>query len=256
MKVIIIEDEAPAARRLTDLLNKQEKPFEILAVLDSIADSVEWLRTNDSPDLIFMDIMLADGQSFDIFEQTTVVSPVIFTTAYDEFALKAFQVNSIDYLLKPIDPRLLTKAIDKLAALQAGNSDIGKLLAGYLQANSPVTTHQEQYKERFLIKIGEKMIPVPVTDVAYFYSEDRVIFLNTYQDKRYIIDFTLDELEKLLNPRQFFRLNRQFIASFKSIKQIHPFFNGKLRLHLFPDHPEGVVISKDKGPLFKQWLDQ
>jgi len=161
MKVIIIEDEAPAARRLTDLLNKQEKPFEILAVLDSIADSVEWLRTNDSPDLIFMDIMLADGQSFDIFEQTTVVSPVIFTTAYDEFALKAFQVHSIDYLLKPIDPRLLTKAIDKLVALQAGNSDIGKLLAGYLQANS-VATHQEQYKERFLIRVGEKISPGPL----------------------------------------------------------------------------------------------
>lgn len=256
MKVVIIEDEAPAARRLQDLLEKQEKSFEVLAVLDSIYDSVQWLLGHESPDLIFMDIMLADGQSFEIFEKVEVKAPVIFTTAYDEYALKAFTVNSIDYLLKPIDPPLLSKAISKLQSLRSGNPDIGKLIASFINDKMPGHILAEQYKERFLVKTGEKMIPIAISEIAYFYTEDRVAFLMTFLEKRFMIDFTLDELEKMLNPRQFFRFNRQFIGAFGAVKHIHPFFNGKLKIYLKPEFAGGTIISKDKAPVFKQWLNQ
>ncbi|TAH26579.1 MAG: DNA-binding response regulator [Cytophagales bacterium] len=258
MKVLIVEDESPAARRLKQLIITCSKEIEILATLDSIQQVVVWTSQNPAPDLIFMDIQLADGISFEIFNKTSILSPIIFTTAYDEYALRAFKNNGIDYLLKPVVQEELDNAIQKYHQLKKQlsenksidhSSNIERLLVD-LKLN-------QNYKSRFLIKIGEKMISILTDNIAYFSSEDKLVFAITMDGKRHPLDYSLDEIEGMVDPKIFFRLNRQYISKINAIQSIHNYFNGKLKLFLTPPTPANkeVVVSREKASHFKQWLE-
>ena len=256
MKVLILEDEALAAQRLKKLLLEIDPGIEIEETIDSIEQAVEWLNEFPAPELIFMDIMLADGESFEIFERTAVNAPVIFTTAYDEFAIRAFKVNSIDYLLKPIEPVLLAQALRKYASLAIVPNDLKQLLQLMIPGGFRKVENGNEYKKRFLVKSGDKFIPVNITEVAYFSFVNKLTFLTTHSQKRYMLDHTLDELEAMVDPLVFFRLNRQYIAAVSAIKLVHNYFNGKLKVMIIPDIPEGVVVSKERAQTFKTWLSK
>ena len=252
MNILIIEDEAPAARRLKKMILEIDPEVNVMAMYDSIETSVKWFNANEQPDLIFMDIELADGQSFEIFNQVKITAPVIFTTAYDEYALQAFKVNSIDYLLKPIETNALLNAIQKFKTLRENYSKTPEYdFKHLLKTLSPA----QNYKSRFLIKTGEKFVSIEKESIAYFLSEEKATFLITFDNKRFIMDQTLDELEKITDPILFFRLNRQIIANIKAIGSIHNYFNGKLKLTLKPELKEEVIVSREKAPAFKDWLD-
>lgn len=255
MKILIIEDEALAAKRLKNLLLDNDPAFTILDVIDSVEDAVFWFKDHAPPDLIFMDIMLADGQSFEIFEHVEIRTPVIFTTAFDEFAIQAFKVNSIDYLLKPVEPQLLEGALRKFHSMAPAPDNFRAIMESLLiSGRDPVV--RPQYRNRFLIRQGDKFIPVSVTDAAHFSFEDKLSFLNSFANKRYMLDYTLDELDKMLDPEVFFRLNRQYITSFSAVRSVHNYFNGKLKVYVEPDVPEGVIVSKNRANQFKNWLNR
>lgn len=256
MKVVIIEDEAPAVRRLELLLTNYDPQIQILATPDSIEDAVMWFKKHPHPDLVFMDIMLADGQSFEIFEQVELQVPIIFTTAYDEFAIKAFKVNSIDYLLKPIEPDLLEFSLKKYKSLLPSPQKMKDVIEALLTGRYNSPEHIPPFKTRFLVKVGDKFLPVPVTEVAYFSFEEKLCFLHTNEGKRYMLDHTLDELETLLNPGNFFRLNRQIIVFINAINTVHNYFNGKLKVYIKDALPDGVVVSKEKAQPLKLWLNR
>jgi len=253
MKVLIIEDERPAAKRLTKMVKTSRPNCEIIDTLDTVEGAVDWLNNHHKPDLIFMDVQLADGISFEIFGQTEVNAPIIFTTAYDEYALQAFKVNSLDYLLKPIDPEELNKALgqyDKYA-LQGGQSMDTNVITHLLN-----TLTKKEYKERFLVKIGQQLTYLKVCDIAYFYSEDGLIFACQQNGKRHNLDYTLDQLADLLNPNDFFRINRKIITHLPSIKKIHTYFNSRLKLELAPNTELETIVSRDRVSDFKKWLDK
>ncbi len=248
MKIVIIEDEAAAVRQLKRILTKTAISFDILAELDSIESAVNWFQNHPAPELIFLDIHLSDGLSFDIFKQIEVNCPIIFTTAYDNYAIQAFKVNSIDYLLKPIREVELKNAIRKLENLRP--APLQNQLAQLLNTFQPP---QKSYKTRFLVKKRDELLPIEAKDIVYFYSEDKLTFLQMANTK-HIINHSLDELENLLPPTDFFRLNRKVIASFSAIQRIHKYFNGKLLVELQPKWTEKVIVSRDKAVLFKEWL--
>ncbi len=256
MKVLIVEDEAPAFRRLQTLLQEIDTSIQIVEVIDSVKEALKWFRTYELPDLIFMDIQLADGLSFEIFEQVKIPKPIIFTTAYDEYMLKAFKVNSIDYLLKPLNKKDLANSLIKLKEMKksfGGNSQ--QDLKGILQTFKN-DLHETQYKSRFLVKTADRLVSVPTENIAYCYTENGLVSIRTNSDKRYILDYPLDEIEKQLNPKLFFRLNRQFIANLEAIDEIHQYFKGKLLVKLQPNCMEEVIISREKASVFKKWLDE
>lgn len=254
MKVVIIEDEAPAARRLQKLLEEQVQTIEVLAKLDSVAAAVEWFKAGNNPDLILMDIQLSDGLSFDIFDAITPQSPIIFTTAYDDYAIKAFKVNSIDYLLKPIDKDELSIALNKFKNL---NSTPNKNNIDFLEVLKEFKEGTAQYKSRFLVKLGQKFIPVPISDIAYFYAENKSVYLISHEGNKYIIDYSLDQLEADLDPHRFIRANRQYMLTEGAIESIHSSFGSKLKVYIKPNTGEvAITISKEKATSFKQWLNQ
>jgi two-component system, LytTR family, response regulator LytT len=249
MKILVVEDEAPAARRLVKLIQEAVSEANIVQVLDSVESTVNWLRANPSPDLLLLDIHLADGNSFLIFEQTEVKCPVIFATAFDEYAIKAFKVNSIDYLLKPIEKAELQKALLKFKHLKGtATIDMQQLLAMLKEEKS-------EYKERFLARVADRLVPIEVAHIHYFVAEDKLIYLQTPTHK-YPIDFTLDELENLLNPKHFFRLNRKVLGHLQSIQKIHNHLNGKLKITLTPNYAEELFVSREKASEFKAWLEK
>jgi DNA-binding LytR/AlgR family response regulator len=253
MRVLIIEDEAPAYRRLHNLLDQNSNDFEILDVIDSVSDAVKWLRNHKMPELIFSDIQLSDGLSFEIFEQVIVECPIIFTTAYDAFMLEAFKTNGIDYLLKPLQSEDLNRSLEKFKRFNAGSSqpaltDIEGLLAA-------IRKPSKSYKKRFLVKLGTKLLPIASEDVAWFTSSDGFVELHTRSGKSYLIDQPLDELENSLDPERFFRINRQFLAQVDSIDTIHQFFKGKLKVQLNPRPEAEVIVSRDKARAFRNWVD-
>lgn len=251
MKVLIIEDEIPAAKQLKKLLQKALLNIEILAVLDSIESAVKWLKIpTDEAALIFMDIQLADGLSFDIFKQVEVKTPVIFTTAFDQYTLKAFKVNSIDYLLKPIDPDALQDALQKYQQFY-----LPKEAINYSQLLQTIQQQAPVYKQRFLIKSGQELRFVSTAEIQYFYSEDGMVFAQLPQKFKYNIDFTLDQLEDLLDPNSFFRINRKLITNLSAIHKIHTYFNGRLKLDLQPVPSFDIIVSRDRVQGFKNWLD-
>jgi DNA-binding LytR/AlgR family response regulator len=253
MKIIIIEDETPALNRIKKMVLEVEPSIEILDTADSIEQSVQVIEKHqDTIDLILMDIELADGQSFEIFNLTAVKCPVIFTTAYDEFALKAFKVNSIDYLLKPIDKEELKAAFQKLKSIQKSANNVDALKEMLAQISAP----KNGFKERFLVKLGERLISVPAHDIAYFLSKDKLTYLITKNNNKYVVDYTLEELGNILDRKNFFQINRQFIVAINSITNIHNYFNGKLKIQLVPVVEEEVLVSRERAGELKLWLNQ
>lgn len=250
MKLLIIEDEVAAARRLQKMLQTFEPASEVLAVCDSIVSSEEWLTKNEQPDLIFMDIQLADGLSFDIFSRVQISAPVIFTTAYDEYALRAFKVNSVDYLLKPVDTDALILALNKYRNFHADDSSIGSL---HSIAHS-ILQREDVYRSRFLVVKGHRWIPVSIDDVAWFISEEKHVSLVTHDNQKYLLDVTLEQLEEQLDPRKFIRANRQFIVSDSCVELMENGFNGKLHLTIVPQPEEQVSVSREKAGEFRKWM--
>lgn len=254
MEVLIIEDEAPASRRLSGFIKELYPDFKIVDIIESVDASVKWFNCHLAPDIIFMDIQLADGLSFEIFEKAHISSPVIFTTAYDEYALKAFKVNSIDYLLKPINKEELEQSIRKYKDLRSRFSQNGQNEESLQNLIKSLRENKKEYKNRFLVKLGDRLIPLKEEDIAYFRAEDKIVLLHTTDNKKFAIDTTLDTLIVQLDPSKFFRLNRQLIAHSQAIKSIHTYFNGKLKIYLQPDVSEEVTVSREKSMEFKQWL--
>jgi len=255
MKVLIIEDEPHAQKELKRLLNKADPSIQVLDCLDSVEDSVNWIKNNESPDLLFLDIQLSDGIGFDIFKQVDIKVPVIFTTAYDQYAIQAFKVNSIDYLLKPVKQDDLNAAIRKLKSLTE-KSDKAQTVLDLSQIEQLLQIHRKEYKERFLAKVGDQIKYVNVEDIAYFRAEDNEVMLITMKNRNYIIDYSLDELGNLLNPRKFFRANRSYIVTVESIEKISKYFNSRLHLELVPKTEDTVLISRVKVPDFLEWMDR
>jgi DNA-binding LytR/AlgR family response regulator len=252
MKVLIIEDEPQASQRLESLMKKIVPGVVIENKIDTISKSVEWISNNPPPDLILMDIQLADGISFMIFEQCSVKSPVIFTTAYDEYALKAFKVNSIDYILKPVDESELAAAIKKFRSLSANDRPNIKL-DNIEQAIQMLT---KKYKSRFVIKVGEHLRSVEVTDILFFVSLEKTTFCYTRENRKNILDFTLDELEDILDPSNFFRINRKYIISATSIQDMISYTNSRLKLVLKNSDDSDVIVARERVNEFKEWLDR
>jgi two-component system response regulator LytT len=258
MKVLIIEDEELAVKKLRKTLQSVDDTAEVVGVADSIRSSVNWLENNPAPDLILMDIELADGQSFEIFDKTDVKSTVIFTTSYDEYALKAFKVNSIDYLLKPVQKEDLEAAIEKYKNLKKvyGGSDNN---AAPMSVDSLVKELQQklqpkEYRKRFLVKHAQKLVSVEVEEIAYFYSDGRLNFFKTHDNKKYVVDYTMDELEEMLDPNQYFRISRSFYVSVNCIDQIHDYFGNRLLLNLKPAVDKESIVSREKVTDFKKWM--
>jgi two-component system, LytTR family, response regulator LytT len=256
VKVLIIEDELLAVKRLEKMLSEVDEQAEIVGLTDSIEASVKWLSSQPAPDLILMDIELADGQSFEIFNKVAVTSPVIFITSYDEYAIRAFKVNSIDYLLKPVKKEELKMSFQKLRSMQKLTPKDVVYLEQMEKLIRELTSQKKEHRERFLIKSGQSYFSIESEGIAYFYTESRLTHLVTWQNKDYILDYTLDELEATLDPGVFFRANRQFIVSIKSVKTIHSYFNHKLKVTLQPPPKEELIISRERATEFKNWLDK
>ncbi|MBO0952295.1 LytR/AlgR family response regulator transcription factor [Fibrella forsythiae] len=258
MNLLLIEDEAPAARRLTRLLADIRPDWTVLDVIDSVEAAVNWLRTYTHPDLLLMDVQLADGISFDIFRQVTVNVPVVFTTAYDEFTLRAFKVNSVDYLLKPIDEEELAAALQKFESLhtakQAG--EVHELPSTLAQLLNQLAAPKPAPKERLLVRNGAQMVTLPVSSLAYLYSDEGLTFAVDSVGKRHILDYTLDEAADFLPPSQFFRISRKAIVQVSAIGKIHAYFNSRLKLDLQPTPAFEVIVSRERVAEFKAWLDQ
>ncbi len=252
-KVLIVEDEPEAARRLETLMVDLIPNVTVLAKLDSVKRALSWLAQHPSPDLIFMDIQLADGLSFEIFEKFQVQSPVIFTTAYDAYALKAFKVNSIDYILKPVDRNDLEVALKKLNTLRNQNDGGGDLLASIGEAVQRLT---RQYKSRFVIKVGEHLKSIEVNDIHYFYSLDKTTFARAADKRQHIIDFSLEQLEDMLDPRQFFRINRKYIICAGAIQDMITYTNSRLKVNLKASDDTDIIVSRERVQEFKDWLDR
>lgn len=251
MKVFIIEDEIPALVNLKRLLKQNFKDVEFVGEADSVVSSVEWLRsTKNEADIIFMDVELSDGVCFEIFKQVDVTSHVIITTAYDNYAIKAFKVHSVDYLLKPIDAEELVAAVERCmsTANERGASDIYRQ---FLVPQKPL-----QYKQRFIVKIGDKILVVRVEDIAYFISRDKTTYLYNHDGKSYIIDQSLDMVENLLDPVLFFRISRSCITHISSIKVVNKHFSGRLKVSLEPKYDEDVFVARVRTTDFMHWLNQ
>jgi DNA-binding LytR/AlgR family response regulator len=255
MKVLIIEDEPFARTELIRLLNATGREFTILEQIDTVEDSVKWLKSHLQPDLIFLDIQLADGISFEIFRQVTVTSPVIFTTAYNEYAIRAFQVNSIDYLLKPVQPEALENSLRKLDSLREALGPARPLIENS-QLENLVRLMGKDYKKRILLKTGDQIRSVEMDEVAYFYAEDDVVFTVLKNKNRSIVDYTLNQLETELDPKDFHRLTRGCIARISAIKKVSKYFNSRLIVELDPPLEEKLLISRVNVPEFLQWLDK
>ncbi|MFA6262005.1 MAG: LytTR family DNA-binding domain-containing protein [Bacteroidia bacterium] len=253
MRIVILEDEGPALTRIQNLVREIVPDIDIAGSADSIVSAIDLFSKTKDIDLALMDIELADGQSFEIFTRIKIPCPVIFTTAYDEYALKAFKLNSIDYLLKPIDKKEMQKAFDKFRYLhgkgQPQQSHIESLLAN-------LSIKQQNHKTRFLVKAGTKLLSISTDEIAYFHAIDKAVWLHTRDNRKYPMDQSLDEINKKLDPLCFFQLNRQFLTHFQSIQQIHTYFNGKLKVELKPEMTEEVIVSRERAPEFKQWLDR
>ena len=251
MKTVIIEDEKIAAQSLKSVINQLDASIEVLAILQTVEDSVEWLTNNPQPDLLFVDIHLADGSSFSIFDKVKVKCPIIFTTAYDEYALKAFEVNSIDYLLKPINKDDLQRALNKYKNLK-GQSDA----IDYMSVVSQLLAHANavnNYKEYFLVPERDKLIPLATKDIAFIYIDLKLIKAVTYSGKIYYMNQNLDELMSQLNPKKFFRANRQYIIAHEAVKDVSIWFGNKISINLTVPTEEKIIVSKARVSEFKNW---
>lgn len=251
MKVLVFEDEAPAARKIVKLINQYDSSIEILDVLESTTDGIEWFDKNPLPDLIFSDIQLADNLSFEVFKSLDLKVPVIFTTAYNEYAIEAFKHYSVDYLLKPIKYDFLADSIDKYKAF----TNLDKVTQQPDFEAIIRSMKGDNYRTRFLVHYRDGLIPIETSEIAYFYSEDSVTFLMHQSNKSYVISESLETIENQLNPASFFRANRKYIVSAASVSKVEPYFNQKLILNLSPEMNNQVTVSKLKASQFKDWLN-
>jgi len=257
MKVFIVEDEELAVRKLRKTLEAVDNTAEVVGIADSIRSSVSWLQNNPAPDLILMDIELCDGQSFEIFDKVEVKSTVIFTTSYDEYALKAFKVNSVDYLLKPVQKEDLKAALTKLENMKtmygtqngSPSLNVDSLVKELQQKLQP-----KEFRKRFLVKHAQKLVSVDIEEIAYFYSDGRLNFFKTYDNRKFVVDYTMDELEEMLDQQRYFRISRSFYVSINSIDQIHDYFGNRLILHLKPAVDKEAIVSREKVTDFKVWM--
>lgn len=253
LKAVIIEDEVPAARLLHSTICRLRPEWDVEILPGNVEEAVEWFAGNEHPDLIFLDIQLADGNSFDFLSDAKPSSTIIFTTAYDEYAIRAFSVNSIDYILKPVDEERLLEAIVKYESL-TGYHPRG--MEGYLDTLlSSLQQPVKKFRTRFLIAGVDKFWTLQVEEIAYFYCENKVTFAVTSRNETHIVDLSLDKLTDQLDPDQFFRANRQVLLCIRSIKRIEPYFNGKVVVHTNPPFAGQITISKEKLPAFKMWLN-
>lgn len=252
MKIIIVEDEMPASSKLEQLLYRYDENIEIVKVLRNIEDSVDFFTNHkEKIDLIFMDIQLTDGTSFEIFEQIELKTPIIFTTAFNEYAIEAFKVNSIDYLLKPIRYEQLKNAIEKFKTLprhlgqRNENIDFNALTK---------LLNKEEYKSRFMVKIGEHIHSIKTEEIACFYSDGRTVYLVTEKKRKFIVDYKLEELENILNPKTFMRVQRSFIVNINAINDVVVYSKTRLKVMLHVDLEKEIIVSRDKTKIFKDWL--
>lgn len=250
MKVVIVEDEQPAAAKLKRLIEEVQPGTQVLAVLESVVESINWFHQNPKPDLVFMDIQLDDGISFEIFDAIKLEAPVIFTTAYDEYAIRAFKVNSVDYLLKPIDKEALLTALQKFRKIHSESKSFETALQAVI---GQITT---QYKSRFFIKVGIKYQSVPVEEICSFFVEERNTFLHTVNGKTFDLDYSLDQVRKLVDPRNYFRINRNFMVNINCISEIVSYSTSRLKLKLKHQNGQDLIVSRDKVAEFKQWMDR
>jgi two-component system, LytTR family, response regulator LytT len=251
IRTLIVEDEPLAAKRLQKMLVEIEPQIEVVDIIDTVEEAIVWFKNNPSPRLVMLDIQLADGISFDIFKQVTIDSFVVFTTAFDQYAIRAFELNSIDYLLKPIEKEKLANALQKFQRLRQSNQTID--LSGLMNS---ITSLQPSYKKRFVVYVGEKLNSVDAANIAYFYSMDKNTFLVTQTGEQYAIDFSLDKLESLLDPEVFFRVNRQYIVRFQAIAKMSVLSASRIKLELIPKTEEMVMVSSARTHAFRGWLDK
>lgn len=254
MKVLILEDEAGAAQNLVDLLHEVDESLEVLAILESVNEAVSWVGKAHSAVLGFFDIRLADGLSFEVFEKASIDFPVIFTTAYDEYAVQAFKVNSIDYLLKPVNKKELAAALDKYRSiyLQEQPFDTESVRNSIRDLSMKA---EPRYKKSFLVYVKDQIIPVSVEQISYFFLDSEQVYCKTFENRKFILDQPLDKIGSQLNPIDFYRANRQYLVSRKSIQSAAQHFNRKLKLKLNPQPEKEVLISKSKAAEFKTWLE-
>jgi len=253
--VLIFEDEQYAADHLVELLKKYDSGIEILEIIDTVKEGVKWLKVNDAPDLILMDIQLADGISFEIFDYINVSAPVIFTTAYDEYAIKAFKVNSIDYLLKPIEINTLSAALNKFHKSNLLNNS-KELIKLQSQINNVIESVPVQYRQRFLIQIADKLITVNTSDILYIYIAENSVFLCDISGQCYAVEYALEKIQKMLNPNQFYRINRKYIIHYNSIEKMTAYSQYRIKVKLKKCPDDNVVVSRERVKEFKKWLDK
>ena len=249
MKVVIVEDEKLATERLKTLLLEYDPAIEIMTCLESIEDTVQYLKQYAYPDMLLLDIHLSDGQSFEIFKQVNYNRPVIFTTAYDQYALEAFKMFSIDYILKPITREALAAAINKLKSVSVSFSamDFSRMLP---------ELRGQQYKRRFLGKVGQRLFFITTDNICFFQADNKIVYLVDKEGNRYVVEHTMESLEEQLDPRQFFRINRSFIVSIDAIEQVKPYYNSRLKLSVkCSSNQEDMVVSRERVAGFKQWAD-
>ncbi|RZJ92645.1 MAG: response regulator transcription factor [Chryseobacterium sp.] len=253
MKVVIIEDELKTAKELKSMLLSLDGDIQVEAILRSVSAAVDWLRKNPAPELIFSDIQLGDGLSFEIFKEIQIEAPVIFCTAFDEYAIRAFESNSIDYLLKPIEEDVLQKSLEKYTRFK------DHLLSSSqhaLNLNRVIGRMDASYKQNIIVNYREKIIPLKINNIQLIHASNGTVNIYTASDKSYAVNYTIEQLESMLNPQQFFRANRQFIINRDFIQNIEHYFNRKLIVSTQTDFPEKIVISKIKAQPFLKWIEQ
>lgn len=253
MNILLVEDEEQSARRLRRTLEKLIPGAFFHGPVESVGQLVDWIQTHPSPDLAFMDIHIADGLSFEVLEKTEIDFPLIFTTAYDQYALRAFKHNSVDYLLKPIGEEELQKALDKFNKryIEPLSKKLGPNWSALLSED-----YRNRYKQRFVTRLGDRLLTVETSDVFYGFSENRASYLVADDGKKYLIDFSLERLESVLDPAVFFRLNRQYIARFEAIERIVRYSNSRIRVTLKGREDENIVLSREKTAEFREWIDR
>ncbi len=253
MRVLIVEDEPQASQLLETLLHQLEPMAEVAGAVDSVNSAADWFRKNPAPDLAFFDIQLGDGLSFEIFDRCEVKCPIIFTTAYDEYALKAFKANGIDYILKPLDKAELQRALDKFRQLTTVTPSQETLMKSMGQAMEML---KDRYKSRFIVKVGEHLRALEVADVLYFMSLEKTTFAFSRDGRKHILDFTLDDLEEKLDRARFFRINRKYVVTLDAIVDMIAYTNSRLKLVLKNSDDPEVIVARERVQEFKVWLDR
>lgn len=252
MQILILEDEEQALIRLQKLVTEVVAEASIAGTASTVQAAIEWFQTHTMPDLVFMDIELADGNSFQLFNKVKISCPVIFTTAYENYALQAFKVNSVDYLLKPIDKAEVKRAVDKLKLLQGSRS----FAADYNEILKTIQAPEKKYKDRFIIKFGDTIKSLNIAEIAYFYTENKANFVLTNEGKRFPVDFNLDQIEEMVNPRNFFRINRQFIIGHHAIEEMKAHTRSRIIVRLNPPTRLDTVVALDRAHDFRKWLSE